>query len=983
MGIESIIAQAQGRDEATVRNIEAELLSGLNPEQLEAVLHEEGPALLVAVAGAGKTRVVVHRLARLVKVKGVNPGRVLAVTFSRKGADEMNDRLKQLIGDSDARVGTFHSVALEIHRNERLQCNGAWDWKIDDRDRYRVIIKEVVGYRQMNWKQADVTLIIDFIGHCKSGLLRPHSEECMAFANSYYQRAPSPRTNPRLLIECYSRCEDLRIERRLLTFDDFIFDVTEAFQQNESLRLRHASRFDWVMQDEAQDQNLGQILMGALLAKDHKNYVLVGDPAQCHPPGTMIEREAGVHVPIESLRDGDRIRGWNRKAQRMINGREVRVAERQYNGMLHKISVVGREVSMTSDHKVLARWTDRGVNDCVTYLMHRKDLGYRVGWCKLFAGRGEGVRNFHLATRAKLERADAVWILGVHKSRTDASVHEGVVSAAYGLPTSTFEPVNGAVHQTTEAIARIFGDERVASRNTESAHQCLLDHDMRADLPIWPFPKTQTDDPSAAYVRGTYFAVYARNVLPGLMSLPLPDEMNLWSPVESHERESYEGPVYSLDVERDHAYAANGVVVLNCIYTWRGARPEKLLSFEQDWGAKVITMGRNYRCGAMIIDTANRTLDTMAPETRLPVKMVCEKGNEGTISVRRYMTIEDEGVGVAEKIRDLVQDGGYQPRDVAVLYRTNAQSRAPEEGLISERIPYRILGGTSFYERREVKNLLAYLRLADGYGKFPEWMESMERCINTPFRFLGRAYVEHMSLVARKHAKEAKDSGEPFSWVAVVDDTNSQNRVNSKQRASSEDWAAMIERLREIIRRSRDENATEADKTQAMPAKLLNDIVSETGYTDFLRRDEGEESTENNRVSNVREMVRAAGRFPSVRELLDYVAKTIKASRKSKREKDPNKVTLCSIHRSKGLEWPIVFVVGVAFNILPHGRAEDPEEEKRLFYVATTRAKDELHYSFPSAMAVGNRVVDMTASPFLTAINADNTMPSFSQWEID
>jgi DNA helicase-2/ATP-dependent DNA helicase PcrA len=687
MGIADLIDAAQGRDEETVNAVEAQLLAGLNPEQREAVLHEDGPAGFIAVAGSGKTRVLVHRLARLVKVCGVNPSRILAVTFSKKGADEMNERLKAIIGESGARVGTFHSVALEIHKLERLDCisDEGWDWKVDSKDRYRVVIKEVIGWKEMKWKKADVTLVTDYISECKGAMARPMTEEAQGIADSYYRKDPSPKTNPRKLMECYDRCEQLRRERRLLQFDDMLFDVAEGLQSNEDMRIRHASRWDYVMQDEAQDQSLPQLLMGELFSRDHRNYCLVGDPAQT-------------------------------------------------------------------------------------------------------------------------------------------------------------------------------------------------------------------------------------------------------------------------------------------IYTWRGARPEKLLSFEERWGAKVITMGRNYRCGQVIVDAANCTLDSMDPATRLDVSMICEKGTEGTITSTENMTIDAEGESVASRIQQIITDNDYEPRHCVILYRTNAQSRAPEEALIGERIPYRIIGSTSFYERREIKNLLAYLRLADGYGKFSDWMDSMERCINTPFRFLGRAYVGRVSQVARDHARTAKKTGEPFSWLSVIHEVNEQQGVNYKQRASAEDWANMIEELRTTIKAAKAEDASEADKAAAFPTYILDRIVTETDYAGFLRRDEGEESTENSRVSNVREMVRAAGRFPSVRELLDYVAKTIKAGKRSRREKDPNKVTLCSIHRSKGLEWPIVFVIGCAEGILPHGRAEDPEEETRLFYVATTRAKDELHYSYAMNIALGNRVLSVAPSAFLATV---------------
>src|SRR5210317_846771 len=108
--------------------MEASLLEGMNPEQQEVVRHVDGPLLVVAVAGAGKTASLTRRIARLVAVEGIDPSRILAVTFSRKGADEMNERLKQLIGATDARVGTFHSVALEIHRQEFVDGLGSWVW---------------------------------------------------------------------------------------------------------------------------------------------------------------------------------------------------------------------------------------------------------------------------------------------------------------------------------------------------------------------------------------------------------------------------------------------------------------------------------------------------------------------------------------------------------------------------------------------------------------------------------------------------------------------------------------------------------------------------------------------------------------------------------------------------------------------------------------------------------------------------------------
>lgn len=290
---------------------------------------------------------------------------------------------------------------------------------------------------------------------------------------------------------------------------------------------------------------------------------------------------------------------------------------------------------------------------------------------------------------------------------------------------------------------------------------------------------------------------------------------------------------------------------------------------------------------------------------------------------------------------------------MACIYRTNAQSRAPEEALIGERIPYRIIGGVNFYERREVRDLLAYLRLAEGRGE----LDDVNRCINTPFRFLGKQFVEKVRDAAKSARAKARKTGGRVSYPGVVRAACDNAGIQARQRYSAEDWADMVESCYGKIH-------SEDPET---PARILEDIVRATRYTEWLTRDEGEETTENSRVSNVRELIRAATRFPTVGELLDYIDKTIKASKDQKRKegKAPNKVTLTTLHRSKGMEWPVVYVIGANDGILPHARCEDEEEERRLFYVGVTRAMNVLRVSCVGQAAIGNRVVALAPSQFI------------------
>lgn len=628
------------------------------------------------------THALVIRVAYLVSVRGVPASRVLAVTFSRKGADEMQERLDGLLGQgSGARIGTFHSLAYQILREEK-QCEG---WTVDGKDRYRYCIKDACGFRELNWKRADITMLSHFISLCKCDLARPHSDRTIEIAQDFRRKNPGPKTNIERMMRAYERAEELRRDRQLLTFDDMLLDAVELLQgklydedgeliDGEPIRARWASRWSYVLQDEAQDQNLGQLLIGELLAKDHKNYMLVGDPSQT-------------------------------------------------------------------------------------------------------------------------------------------------------------------------------------------------------------------------------------------------------------------------------------------IYTWRGARPEKLLGFESTWSAKKVIMNRCYRCAPEIIEVANKVLESMDPTKRLDTQMIAEKKNEGEVTCTGYQDLDDEGESIAQQIKAAL-NSGHQPKDIAVLYRTNAQSRAPEEGLIGERIPYRIIGGTNFYERKEVRDLLAYLRLAEGRGT----ADDVKRCINTPFRFLGKAFVEKAMGCGKDALKRARKAGGRVAWPEVIRKAATLEKIQQRQRYSADDWADIIEKLHGII------TAPDADENpEAKPARVLENIVRGTGYTEYLTRDEGEESTENSRVSNVRELIRAAYKFPTATELLDYIDKTIAASKAQRKgnEATPNKATLTTLHRSKGLGWPVVFVIGCNDGILPHARAEDIEEERRLFYVGTTRAMNELHISCVNKAAIGNQVRTLDNSVFL------------------
>lgn len=376
------------------------------------------------------------------------------------------------------------------------------------------------------------------------------------------------------------------------------------------------------------------------------------------------------------------------------------------------------------------------------------------------------------------------------------------------------------------------------------------------------------------------------------------------------------------------------------IYGFRGSSPEAITGFSEKYpNAKIVCMNRNYRSCKAIVRVANNVI--RPAKIKLPVDMIAEREEEGSARVVAAQNLDDEASEFLGYVKGL-QAEGKPLSSVTCLFRTNAQSRALEEALLGASVPYLIIGGTSFYERKEVKDLLGYLRVASGTDKDGE---GLKRCLNAPFRFLGGKFVDRVTAVARPG----------MDWMQAVSIASGQAGIQARQRASVVQWAKLIEDIQADIKEAVD------------PGTILNRVVMATKFLEWLSQDEGSESIESSHAANVRELIRVAGKFATVKDLLDYIEKSIKASQRQKKEQTAggDRVLLMSIHRSKGLEWPNVWVVGCNDKILPHAFG-DIEEERRLFYVAVTRARDNLTLSYVKNLTSGEGMKPGYPSEFLS-----------------
>jgi DNA helicase-2/ATP-dependent DNA helicase PcrA len=397
--------------------------------------------------------------------------------------------------------------------------------------------------------------------------------------------------------------------------------------------------------------------------------------------------------------------------------------------------------------------------------------------------------------------------------------------------------------------------------------------------------------------------------------------------VSSVERVELERPVYDLDIGGTHNFIAGGLVTHNSIYGFRGADITNILHFEDDYvEANVVKLEQNYRSTQTILSAANAVVSNN--RGRKAKSLWTEIGEGDPIKVRELADEHAEARFVAAEIERLV-DEGVSRAELAVFYRTNAQSRVLEDMLVRAQIGYQVIGGTKFYERAEIKDAIAYLTFlvnpADG-GAFT-------RIANSPKRGIGQTSLSRVLA----HAETMGST--PWEVAASAEDVPT---LGTAARRALGRFMSTLERLKERV------------DSGAPVGEVLDDLLRETGYRDALEAERTIEAQ--GRLENLEELVRvgreydanagAEGEAAGVAEFLQQIA--LIADADAIRD-DEGLVTLMTLHNAKGLEFPIVFMIGCEDGVFPHSRALDEgslEEERRLAYVGITRAMRDLYITY-------------------------------------
>jgi DNA helicase-2/ATP-dependent DNA helicase PcrA len=931
-----------------------ELLDGLNPAQADAVTHGDGPVLVIAGAGSGKTRVLTHRIAYLIREQDVSPFEILAITFTNKAADEMKHRVAQLVGPVAHKmwVSTFHSACVRILRRDAGRIGFPSSFTIyDQADAVRLtgyVLRDLgIDVKKFPPRSVHATI---------SALKNDHVsvDEFADRARVIYEKR---------IADVYREYQARLQKAGAMDFDDLLVNTVALFQRNPDVLEHYRHRFRYVLVDEYQDTNRVQNELVMLLTSKNRNVFVVGDSDQCLPTGTMVRTPDGAK-PIESITAGDVVLGTT-GSDVLTPARVAATKPGRWTGRLYTVAAGGHTLRGTPHHVLLAdprppsgRW--------LVYLMYRNDRGWRIGLTKSTRPSAAGRDDPGYRVRLNQEHGDALWVLRMCDSRADAAYWESYYAAEFGLPTALFRGLGRPLAMDDAAIERLYLELDTGAR----AKRLFEELDLHPDFPHYrafgggrrqtlnltmfadrrasvPYHRVQwssnrLDVAARIEFRRDYrdavglarsladaggLAINRRALIDGEVYSFLPlshlrvgmtvlieaDGVLERATVDSVDVEEYDGPVYDLEVDTAHTYVADGVLVHNSIYQFRGADIRNILEFEQTFPeATVVLLEQNYRSTQTILDAANAVIANNVG--RKPKELWTDQG-EGSKIIRYHADEEsDEAQWVAHELARLHDEGHHRWGDMAVFYRTNAQSRVLEEYLVRVGIPYKVVGGTKFYDRREVKDALAYLRAVVN----PSDEVNLKRILNVPKRGIGDSTVGKLDAWANAHGTTF---AETLRRAPELD-------IRGPAVKGIESFVALLDELTPLA--------------EGGPASMLEAILDRTGYAAELQHERSIEAE--GRLENLAELVGVARNFDSIDEFLEQISLV---SDTDDFEGDESSVVLMTLHAAKGLEFPVVFLIGMEEGVFPHirtiGEPDQLEEERRLAYVGITRARERLY----------------------------------------
>ncbi|BAZ18129.1 ATP-dependent DNA helicase PcrA [Calothrix sp. NIES-4071] len=912
----------------------------------------------------------------------------------------------------DMWCGTFHSLFSRILRMDidKYQDENGRKWNknfsiFDDSDAHALVKEIVTKQLDLDDKKFEPRSVRYAIGNAKNQGLSP--KEFEREQPNYRGRIISQ------VYSCYqdklAENNALDFDDLILT-PTRLFQQNKQVLNYWHSKFRHILVDEYQDTNRTQYELIRLLSTNGETNKDNwdwedRSVFVVGDADQCLPSGTEVLTPNG-YVSIEKLEVGDEVLAPAGK-EKLYPSKITHIQRGYFSGSLWCVRVGKHLIKGTPHHIVPARMVPQEGRYYV-YLMYRADRGYRVGMTQSLRSNDYGQKQLGFIVRANQEHADKLWVLKTVDTYEEARYYESYYAAKYGLPTIVFHgdgrnlkisdelilhlfqeidtftnaynlmadlwldpdfphhrPQNGNRRQTLNLV--MHGTPRLDHKHVYSHHRlqwCSNRSDIAESLQAAGFrirsgknnqgyrletarvsyrealtmanqiaKAGRLDIRHRALISGvTYEFMPLSHLHTGMKVLLEVDGQLEEYEIEEVYQEDYTGGVYDLEVDVAHTYVANGVLVHNSIYSFRMADFTILMGFQGDFGdglddedtSTMVKLEENYRSCENILEAANSLIENNTERIDKVLKPTRSVGE------KIYLFKADDEVVEADFVVNQIRKLEHQNPDLdwgsfSILYRTNAQSRPFEDLLVKYQIPYTVVGGFRFYDRKEIKDILAYLKAVSN----PADTVSLLRVINTPRRGIGKSTLDTLS-------RASQELGTTL-WEILSDET-SVNTLAGRAAKAVNGFADVIKKWQ--------------GQVETLPvAELVQGIIEDSGYVQDLHTTGTDEAQD--RIENIQALYNAVLEFQEENEdnatLQGYLEKTSLSSDLDNLKEGDATVSLMTLHASKGLEFPIVFLVGLEQGLFPNYRSmQDPaslEEERRLCYVGITRAQERLFIS--------------------------------------
>nr|WP_298373496.1 UvrD-helicase domain-containing protein [Azospirillum sp.] len=968
-------------------------LDGLNPSQRAAVEALDGPVLVLAGAGTGKTRVLTTRLAHLLMTRRAAAFQILAVTFTNKAAREMRERVAALVGIEPEGwwLGTFHALAARILRRHAELVGLKSNFTILDTDDQIRLIKQLLEAENIDAKKWPPRQVLGAIERWKDRGLTPDrlndsdggdvaGGRVVAIYRAYQER-----------LRTLNACD----------FGDLLLHTLVIFQKHPDVLAEYHRKFKYLLVDEYQDTNVAQYLWLRILSQSHKNICCVGDEDQCLVAGTPVTLADGTRKPIEEIRVGDAILSnygsGDRRPARVVN-----THAKDWRGAAVVIETqAGRRIVSTPEHVHFAGYR-LGITPQTyfTYLMHKQGVGWRLGTSQVYtAGQVKPMVGF--TQRLLQERADALWIVGAHATENDARADEYITSLRYQIPTLPFVPrkgrsVNGLV-QDAAYLGRVFAafdtdshakrlledrglslehpHHRPLSRNASRRNVVLtLCGDHRGATPMHRISIVGNDAEGRERLSALGFSVRGAKADSDSWRVETANKDFAHVAADAERIRAAFGSVHLFRVARLGGNDGETTDGNSLPFTPAASVMPGMALFAEDGSYDIVTrVSRESYAGTVhdldVEATHNFSADGLFTHNSIYAWRGAEIGNilrfetdfPGATIVKLEQNYRSTGhilaaasgliahnQGRLGKTLWTEADGG-EPVRVKAVWDGEEEARwvgeeieaLQRKGTPLSQVAILVRAGfqTREFEERFITLGMPYKVL--GGPRFYERQEIRDamayfRVVNSPDDDL--AFERIVNLPKRGVGPAAMQTlytaararGVPLTEAAwLLTDTD---ELKPKLRSTLRGLLQDFFRWRTML--------------ETVPhTEMARIILDESGYTKMWQEDKTAEAP--GRLENLKELVTAMGDFETLAGFLEHVALVMENAEAA----GVDQVTVMTLHGAKGLEFDRVFLPGWEEGVFPNQRALDEtgvaglEEERRLAYVGLTRARKRAYVS--------------------------------------